>query len=403
MAPSQARHHSSSTSSAAVPVLHLGFVITGIVTTLLGPLLPILISRWLLTDRGAGLFFSAQFCGSMLGVASIGVLIKRGYRQTFVCGFGLIAIGVAGLNLSGYDADLASVAVFGCGLGQVLSAGNLWVAQVAAGRQVSAISILNLMWGLGAICSSPLVMLAQRRGMISGLLYAIAASSALTAFIVATMRFAQERPHTAGLDQSLLRHGGISLRSVVSLAALFFLYVGSENSVAGWVASLARRMSSNSNGLWTLAPMFFWGGIIAGRGLVPLFPSRRREETLLMSGLVLAATGTCFLIRAQAFVAVASCVSSAGLGLAAIYPVLISWLVKAFGERSSKIGSIMFALAGMGGATMPWFVGVVSTATGSLRDGLLVPLAGCVAMLALATMLVEPVFREVRPTGHSLH
>ena len=149
-------------------------MVAGIVTTLIGPILPILIGRWSLTDQRAGLFFTAQFSGSMAGVASLGWLIKRGYRHAFVCGFSLIAAGVAGLNLGSYVASLAAAAVFGCGLGQVLSATNLWVAEVAKTRRVAALSILNLMWGLGAISSSPLVMLAERRGATAWLLYAIA-------------------------------------------------------------------------------------------------------------------------------------------------------------------------------------------------------------------------------------
>src|SRR5580658_10641169 len=118
-------------SSAASIVLHAGYVVAGIVTTLIGPILPILIGRWSLSDQRAGLFFTAQFCGSMAGVASLGWLIKRGYRHTFVCGFSLIAAGVAGLNLGSNVASLAAAAVFGCGLGQTLSATNLWVAEVA--------------------------------------------------------------------------------------------------------------------------------------------------------------------------------------------------------------------------------------------------------------------------------
>jgi Major Facilitator Superfamily len=154
-------------SLSASVVMHGGIVVAGIVTTLLGPILPILIARWSLSDERAGLFFTAQFCGSMLGVASIGPLIQRGYRRTFVCGFALIAAGVAGLNLGNTLASLAAAAVFGCGLGQVLSAANLWVAEVAKDRRLAALSILNLMWGIGAIASSPLVMLAQRHGATS--------------------------------------------------------------------------------------------------------------------------------------------------------------------------------------------------------------------------------------------
>jgi fucose permease len=53
----------------------------------------------------------------------------------------------------------------------------------------------------------------------------------------------------------------------------------------------------------------------------------------------------------------------------------------------------MFALAGMGGATLPWFVGLLSTETGNLRAGLFVPLGGCLAMFALISTLHELVFR----------
>jgi fucose permease len=230
------------------------------------------------------------------------------------------------------------------------------------------------------------------------LLYALGASSALTALILVGMNL--EPAETAeGEEHPVLGlREGISGRSTLSLAALFFLYVGSENSVAGWVASLTKRMNSDSADVWALAPMFFWGGLIAGRALVPMLPLRRFERKLLASGLILAAAGICLLLRARTFANVAVSVTAAGLGLAAIYPILVAWLVKAFGERSRRIGAIMFALAGMGGAIMPWFVGLTSTGTGSLRAGLFVPLAGCLAMLAFIATMLEPLFSDGRPS-----
>jgi MFS transporter, FHS family, glucose/mannose:H+ symporter len=394
----QTRSVSLPISSAASVLLHAGFVVTGVATTLIGPILPIFIARWSLSDQRAGLFFTAQFCGSMAGVASIRWLIGRGYRQAFVCGFLLIAAGLAGLNLGSNGACLGATFVFGCGLGQALSTANLWVAEVAKARRVAALSILNLQWGIGAIACPPLVMLAQRHEAISLLLYALGASSALTALTLAGMNLEPAETTEEGDEQPKLGvREGISRRSTLSLAALFFLYVGSENSVAGWVASLTKRMNSDSGDLWALAPMFFWGGLIAGRALVPMLPLRRFERTLLASGLILSAAGICLLLQARTFASVAVSVSAAGLGLAAIYPILVAWLVKAFGERSKRIGGIMFALAGMGGAVMPWFVGLTSTGTGSLRAGLFVPLAGCLAMLALIATMLEPQFSHSRP------
>jgi len=51
---------------------------------------------------------------------------------------------------------------------------------------------------------------------------------------------------------------------------------------------------------------------------------------------------------------------------------------------------VMFALAGAGGATLPWLIGYTSTVAGSLKYGLLVPLFGCIVMLILNVLLAEP-------------
>jgi FHS family glucose/mannose:H+ symporter-like MFS transporter len=399
MGSSQDRPVALPISAAAPVVLHAGYVVAGIVTTLLGPILPILIGRWSLSDQRAGLFFTAQFCGSMVGVSTLGALIGRGYRYAFVCGFGLIAAGVAGLSLRSYPATLAAAALFGCGLGQALSATNLWVAEVAKARRVAALSILNLAWGIGAVASSPVVMLTQRREAIPFLLYAIASASALTALILATMNLEPVALEGDHQKSTPTRGDNIRIRSSVNLAGLFFLYVGSENSIAGWVASLTKRMHPDSGDMWALAPLFFWGGILTGRALVPLVPFRWRERALLASGLILATVAVSLLLRAKTFASVAICVGAAGLGLAGIYPILIAWLVKAYGLRSRRIGAIMFALAGMGGATMPWFVGLISTGTGSLRAGLLLPLVGCVAMFGLIASMREPIFRDAGKRG----
>ena len=45
--------------------------------------------------------------------------------------------------------------------------------------------------------------------------------------------------------------------------------------------------------------------------------------------------------------------------------------------------------AAFGGATMPWAVGFVSTQTGNLRAGLVLPLISCVVMIGLLPLLAD--------------
>ena len=70
----------------------------------------------------------------------------------------------------------------------------------------------------------------------------------------------------------------------------------------------------------------------------------------------------------------------AGLGVAAIFPLLWAGVTRDVApSRPAAIGPL-FAAGGVGGALLPWMVGVVSTGYG-LGTGLLVPLAALVLML----------------------
>jgi fucose permease len=102
---------------------------------------------------------------------------------------------------------------------------------------------------------------------------------------------------------------------------------------------------------------------------------------------VLSALGTTCLLLASSRSQVIVGVVAAGLGLASVYPIFISWLSKWYGERARRLGGVMFSVAALGGATMPWTVGFISQRAHSLRVGLLVPLCGCVAMIALIAVL----------------
>lgn len=365
------------------------FVVAGVVTVLLGPILPALISRWSLTDERAGFFFTLQFTSNIAGVASLSLLLPRwGYKVTLVLGYAAIAAGLAGLNTATQIGGMAATVIYGYGLGLVLSGSNLWVAEAKESQRVSALAILNLAWGVGAIACPALVLLAEARGALTWFLYGAAAAAACAAVVLTAMNLgvpAQSDSHAGSATQSA------SAMSAIALGALFFLYVGTENSVAGWAAALVKRVSAAQGHLWTLAPMFFWGGLMTGRAFVPVNPLRKRERILVATGLLMGLAGSGMLLAASTFWGVAACVGLTGLGFAAVYPVLVAWMAKQFGERARRVGSILFALSALGGATMPWLVGFFSTREGSLKAGLLVPVAACVAMLGFLSWVPKRV------------
>jgi len=78
MASPQAELSQSSLNQRLVLAGQVAFFPTGILSTLLGPMLPILIARWTLNDTQAGNLFLVQFLAMMVGVQLSGVMLARG-------------------------------------------------------------------------------------------------------------------------------------------------------------------------------------------------------------------------------------------------------------------------------------------------------------------------------------
>jgi FHS family glucose/mannose:H+ symporter-like MFS transporter len=369
---------------AANLVIHAAFVATGIVTVVLGPILPILITRWSLSDERAGLFFAMQFCGQLAGSLSTGLLIplrRCGYRLTFAIGFALVAIGVAALAVGDARMGLAGTGIYGYGLGLALTGGNLWVAEIFPERRATAVSILNVVWTLGAIACGPLVMLAERAHMLANFLLGVAIFMALCALFIAAWHIEPDETLAAEPEASgMAKPRNLFSPAAIALGALFFLYVGTEEAVGGWVAAYVNRVEAMSAMMSALTPAFFWGGLMTGRALAPIALRAVAERILVAAGLIAAILATGTLLYASTYRSAIICAAIAGLGLACIYPILVGWLVRIFGAHARRFGSIVFATGSLGGATIPWLVGAVSTHTGALRFGLAVPIGACVAM-----------------------
>jgi FHS family glucose/mannose:H+ symporter-like MFS transporter len=366
-------------------ILHAGFVVTGMATTFLGPLLPGLSSRWSLSDAQAGLFFTAQFLGSIIGAALSSVFLpSRGFRLTIAAGFAATGAGIGALGVGSWTAGLLASLVFGLGLGLIITGTNLFVAESASTRPTAALSLLNLAWGIGAVACPPLARLAMRGNHLESFLLVVAVFCGLAAVAVSSVLPAHSRKPVQVPAQILLGETQTWTKGFLAvLGALFFLYIGTENSLAGWAASFAKRLSTTPEMAWPITPSYFWAALVAGRAVAPVMLRHLSERAYVLGGLAVAFVSTAAMLRATSAMGFTLCVLAAGLGLATIFPILVTWLWEGSGVSARQLGGVMFTLAGLGGATMPWLVGWTSTQRGSLREGLVVPLLGLVAMTIL--------------------
>jgi len=351
--------------------------------TLLGPMLPVFERRWSLDDAQAGYLFVAQFVTSMVGMLFSGVLAKRiGYRHTMILGSFLMAAGVAALAHGNWFFGLTAVSVFGVGFGITTPAINLFIADANPGKRAAALNLVNASWGVGAMGCPLLVAAAQNAHHASYFFYGLSASLMVLALALLPVRFEADAATLEHQNQTNRPRDRWNIGLVILIVAVFFAYVGTENSVGGWIAAYARRISPGSVSFWAMTPSFFWGALLAGRSLAPLVLRRVRETSLACGGLVLGAAGVMVLLSANsmAMIVLGACVT--GLGLSSIFPINVSQLPHWFGEMLPEVSGTIFSAGNLGGAVLPWLVGALSSRFGSLRVGFSVPLLSALFLLS---------------------
>jgi len=414
MASPQAEFSPSSSNRKLILAGQIAFLPTGILTTLLGPMLPILIARWALNDTQAGNLFLVQFLASLVGVQLSGVLLTRwGFRPAFLLGLLLMACGVATLSMGSLGLGLASVATYGFGLGLIIPTNNLLIAEIGstsasgqtsqassrsgsqdgssdisrASASASAVSLLNFFWGVGAVLCSVMVAWTAAHRLLPFFLGAVALFLVLLALAMRNLPFpaaakSAEAKSAQGSSSSSWREMAKSLAFWL-FAAFFFLYPGAETAVGGWVGSYASRMGSRGAAIASMMPAFFWAALTVGRAFATAFLHHFSERRVLRAGCAAGAAGIALMLCAPALLGVVVGALITGLSFSTLYPITVARFSERFGVAARRLGALMFSLAAVGPAVIPWMVGVISHATGSLRAGLLLPLGATVILLLI--------------------
>jgi len=409
----------------------IAFVPTGILQTLLGPMLPILIARWALNDTQAGNLFLVQFLASLAGVQLSGLLLTRwGYRPAFLSGLLLMACGVSTLLLGSSALGMAAVAAYGLGLGLLVPSDNLLIAEIGSGSdsssasgaasqgssqessqrsseassRASAVSLLNFFWGVGAVFCSLMVAWTAAHKLLPFFLGSVALFLLLLAFAMRNLPFpaaatssatpaatssvtrAGSSPSSSSSSSSTSSASSSSWRELAKspaiwiFAAIFFLYPGAETAVGGWIGSYVSRLGSRGAAMASMMPAFFWTALTVGRALGTVFLRHFSERSVLRAGYGAGAAGIGLMLWAPTLTGVIGGALVTGLSFATLYPITVARLSQRFGVAARSIGAVMFSLAAVGPAVIPWMVGVISHSTGSLRAGLLLPLGATVIL-----------------------
>lgn len=368
-------------------LLHAGFVVIGVITASLGPLIPVYTRKWGITDAQAGFFFPAQYFTSVVGVIATSWLLPRfGPSKVLGVGFFFLTVGMAFLGVSPWYLTAFCVTVSGFGYGLCNPTTNLRGTQLPSSNVAAAVSLLNFSWGVGAV-ACPFIVAALipwigLRGF--GVCVAI-----FTAALCATHYFRKVpmRSDTVQKPKHSLADWKekLAVSQAIPLVFLFFLYVGTEASFGGWVGALEKRLPSTEHAsALAIAPSVFYGFLLFGRGLAPLALRHFTTVRITMGGLLITSLGGTAIALAHTQLVLLAGVAAAGFGCAALFPVYVTWLADIFRDDADWLGALFFSAGSLGGAVLPQVVGIIATKSNSLRAGFLVPLAASIVMGLLA-------------------
>ena len=361
--------------------LHIAFAATGFGTTLLGCLLPALHSAWHLTDAQAGLLFASQFTGAALGALLVRQDLFRSIQQGYLVMIaGAIALGI----LHGNAANLVFF-FFGMGMGWAMTAINMLGGTVFE-HPGAALSLLNASWIVGAALSPEIATRWVRYAPPMRIYFVVAIAFALIALILRQYHASLLGSH---IRRILVSEGATPWGVIAGFSLLGFLYVGVEVSVSGWMMTFVHRLPIGG-GLWAaLITSCFWLALLGGRLLAPAVLLRVSESSLLLATMIVACSSVLSILLNRSPVAILLSAVLAGLALAPIFPLCASRVLALTHESPQT--KWLFSVAGMGGSVLPWLTGRLSTHTGSLRDGLLVPVFALGMMIVCFLLIVRSV------------
>jgi fucose permease len=275
---------------------------------------------------------------------------------------------------------LPAFAVYGLGLGLAMTSTNMITGRRYPLRMGAALALLNFSWSAGAVACPLLVAQFLRLATSSA---AFAAIGLLALPFALLPLLAASGDMQASTSAGPAPTGRKEATTILYFAVLAFLYVGIEASIGNWMSTYATRATAWTFAGSTVAVAVFWAALVSGRAITPVILSWLTELGLFRASVLATITGVLLLLAAHRPLTLLAGSILSGLALAPLFPLILALFLEEIGE--SRNAGWVFAVAGLGGAVLSWLTGTISSSTGSLRIGLLVPGAATLLMLAMIT------------------
>ncbi len=365
----------------------LGMAAFGIVLMTLGSILPSLIDRFALDKTQAGLLVSLQLAAILVGSLLMGPVADRyGFKGMLAgsCAFALL--GLEGIAFAPSYAWLVPAIVLTGIAGGIINGGtNAVVADISEEGRSAGLSLLGVFFGIGAVGVPLMLAILLDRFSYSTLLGA----ATLTLLLPIALTVAIPFPPAKQPQGFPIRKAAALIREPLLwlLGIMLFLESGMENTVGGWTSTYFKENLGLQGQQALLVLALFPLGmtlmrLVLGTALKDVKPAR-----LLVGCITLALVGAVLLLASTTAGPGATGVFLVGAGMAAGFPVILSFVGDRYAALTGTAFSIVLVMALTGGSLMPGMTGALGQRYGLRPSLALVPVALLLQLLLLVLVL----------------
>lgn len=373
-------------NSGLLFTMYFSFFVSGIMSIMIGVLLPYLKDDYMLNYEQSGMLLSAHQIGNLCAILLAGVLpyVVGRKASTLIMSSGLV-IGLFMMTFTGNPLLLlVSFALLGISKGTMSNICNTTIGEVS-GNKTAALNILHAVFAVGALLS-PLIVFANTDLLTfgwKGSARMVAVLGILVWVLIIFSRLPGKLPAkekaAKGSTKAVLKSKSFWLAT-----GILFFYIGTEASIIGWFVTYFAEEGILSPTAAAFTPTMLWFMIMLGRIVCASISHKfNKSRLILCMGLIYSGLFIIMLISRNNVISVL-CLLGIGFSMAGIYPTTLSTIKDL---SSTAANGLCMGIATFGAILLPGLVGVVADVKG-IAGGIATILSFCIGMVLIMIIKV---------------
>lgn len=363
--------------------MYYAFFTSGIMSTLIGALLPFMKEEYAMGYVLSGAVISAHQVGNFCALLVAGILPSLIGRKKSTL---LLSMGIGiGFMLATLTANpvllLIAFALTGIGRGSLSNITNVVISEISENK-ASALNLLHASFAVGAFVAPFLAILSTT---VFGVHWRFSAWLLVAFEIVALIAIGLsslsgkpvEKKNDCGTG--FARSGSYWLNTFI-----LFFYLCSEASVIGWLVTYFNDTGILNTAMAQMTSSALWICILAGRLLCASISTKLDRNLLLVILGTFQVIFFLLMISVHSVVLIYMSIFGFGLAMSGTYPTTLSTMDRRFNSSTLATGTCI-AVATLGAIAMPVIIGLVARTSGIAGGLATISIALC-CMLTLIVL-----------------